>query len=114
MNSSTLLSNELQLELDMNFGPLNNFEWTDRDVLALHDSYLTDQLQLLNDERTSRETRIRILSWVATSIVPIKEAFQYPLSFQLCCYAAGVDPEEMQLQVFRIFKPLLADCLESL
>lgn len=96
-----------QLALGLPALPLNDHEWTDREIYALLDGALVAQLRLLADERTSPELRRELIAWVATPLKRMAEAFATPFSFQVCCWAAGVDPEEMREQILRKFAPAL-------
>lgn len=107
MNSRRGVSAGFQLELDMPALPLNDEEWSDREIYGFLDGYLLDQLKLLADDRTSEETRQQILGWVAAPIVEAEAAIKRAFSFQACCYAYGVDPEEMRERILRIRAPEL-------
>lgn len=84
--------------------PLNTETWSDNEILGILDRTLTQQLAVLADGRTSKELRVAILEWVAT---PLRREVdrKNPFSFGNCCYAAGVDPEEMQELVLARFAP---------
>ena len=105
MNSRRLVSAGFQLELDMPAIPLNDEEWSEREIYGFLDGYLLDQLKLLADDRTSEDTRQQILGWVAAPIVEAEEASKRAFSFQACCYAYGVDPEEMREHILRMSAP---------
>ncbi len=96
-----------QLTLGLPALPLNDYEWSDREICALLDGALVAQLRLLADERTSPELRRELIAWVAAPLKRMAEVVATPFSFQACCCAAGVDPEEMREQILRRFAPAL-------
>lgn len=81
-------------------------EFTHQEVLAIQDGYLVEQLKLITDKRASTESKADALAWLMVPLVPREHATDLALlSFQLCCYAYGADPAEVQEQMMRIVAP---------
>jgi hypothetical protein len=94
-----------QLALALPDLPLNNYAWTEREILTLLERYLLKRLRLLNDGRADRKRVEKVIRWVAAPIVPNALVCQRPLSFQACCYAWPVDPAAAQEKILRRFAP---------
>lgn len=93
-----------QLALDLPAMPLNDFDWDDDGIDAIRVGLLNDLRQLI-DLRTSFEVRTELIAWVAVPIVSPTAMPHEPFSFQVCCFTAGVDPEEMREQILLMFEP---------
>lgn len=95
-----------QLGLPLPACPLNDVDWSENEIYGLLERMLVDQLRALNDDRTSAEMRRELIAWVAKPLRQSRAAVRDdPFSFQSCCYAAGLDPEELQEQVLFMFAP---------
>lgn len=84
----------LQQDLPMDCAS-SSAEWTEQEVLALHEGLLLHMLHLVKDSRTRPASRQRIMKWLQQNPDPVRNALETPFSFQSCCIAAGVDPETM-------------------
>lgn len=86
-------------------------EFTDQEILAIQDRYLVEQLKLITDKRASQESKTDALAWLMVPLVSKERASELAvLSFQMCCYAYGADPAEVQEQMMRIVAP---ECLQD-
>lgn len=80
---------------DINDVAVETFEWTDRDIFALHDGVLERSLHALLDGRASDVQKAEVWAWVHAPLVP-KDHPMTPFSYQACCACTGVDPTELQ------------------
>lgn len=78
--------------------------WTTQDVIKLHDGMLQAMLHRLSDNRVSKAQQQEILHWLSEPLVRDEEALKRPFSYQACCLAAGVDPEDLRLMVIYYLK----------
>lgn len=83
----------LQQDLPMDLP--STAEWTEQEVLALHEGLLLHMLHLVKDSRTRPASRQRIMKWLQQNPDPVRNALETPFTYQSCCIAAGVDPETM-------------------
>ena len=77
------------------------------EVRIMQEKYLVEQIKLLNDDRSTAETRKDALGWISEPLV-VDDDVQYlgPLSFQRCCREGhGVDPFVIQERVLREVAP---------
>lgn len=75
---------------------LEVIEWTEYDVLHLHEEVLHATLRVILDGRASEATRQAALDWAMAELIPDQEAVKRPFSFQACCLAGGYDAEAVQ------------------
>jgi hypothetical protein len=72
--------------------------WTDEEILYICDRLLEASLRNLFDGRCSMETIVEIYNWMINLNDP------NPFSFNNCCKASGLDPEEIRETVLSRFK----------
>jgi hypothetical protein len=79
---------------DCDGGGLVAEDWTEDELVQLH-QYLLEQsmIQALNP-RSSKSTRLDVLDWV-DQITPYLQK-PAPFSFDACCQFSGYDPEELR------------------
>jgi hypothetical protein len=83
-------------------------EFTAQEILTIQDGYLVEQLKLITDKRASKESKRDAMEWLMVPLVSKEQTSELAvLSFQLCCYAYGADPAEVQEQMMRIVAPQL-------
>lgn len=103
---------ESQLSLGLPALPLNDFQWSEREIFAVLDGLLCSALHLLKDERTTPSLRARLIAWVAAPALSKAQLRGAPTSFQACCLSAGLDFEEMREQTLQIVAPQLLQQLD--
>ena len=94
--------------LDMGFPypPGYEPELNAEEVFEIQIEYFVERLNLLEDKRASSATCNDIIDWIAVPLVLKNDLKNLPVvSFQLCCYAYGVDPETLQESILRIVAP---------
>jgi len=64
-------------------------QWTEADIIDLHEGLLVKSLHALFDDRCSESTRADVVSW-------IRDTSNHAFSFRACCFAVSVNWEEMQ------------------
>ena len=94
-----------QMSFDLPAQPLNNVTWSENGLVAMLDGMLHSQLRQFLDSRLSPAARQELIDWIAAPLLPDRQAIKQPFSFQCCCYAAGVEPEEMQRLTLRRVAP---------
>ncbi len=95
------------LELGFDYPDGYHPRLTPEELLIIQERYLVEQLRLLDDDRSTGDTRQDALDWVAERLVPDR-VMKYlgPLSFQRCCREAHeVDPAIVQERVLRQVAP---------
>ena len=81
------------------------YEWTDDDVVTLHEGILIRALRSINDRRCQLESRVESVSWIFSSeLVANDEAVKTPFTFQSCCIALGLDPDILRNRVVLLLK----------
>ncbi|KRW83757.1 hypothetical protein [Marinobacter sp. P4B1] len=95
------------LNVDVNRPP----SWRDEEVTLLKQKLLSFSLEQLNDSRLNAQARDEILYWVFDEMVEKGPA--KPFSFQDCCHASDLDPEEMQSRMEHQVRRLEADLLDK-
>jgi hypothetical protein len=83
--------------------------WSDHDIEVLRDGMLL-RLSWLDEDRPSAEEKREWLKWLKAPFHPLDEPavtrdLRTPFSFQVCCLAAGVDPEEMRDRILKWLGP---------
>lgn len=72
-------------------------EWTDDDLVQLHQFLLEQSMVQALNPRSSAETRSEVLHWV-DQVTPYRQKSD-AFSFDACCKFSGFDPEEMREQL---------------
>jgi hypothetical protein len=72
-------------------------EWTDDELVQLHQVLLEQSMIQALNPRSSKATRLEVLDWV-DQVTPYKEKAK-ALSFDACCQFSGYDPEELREQL---------------
>jgi len=72
-------------------------EWTDEDLVQLHQVLLDQSMIQALNPRSSRATRLEVLDWV-DQVTPYKQKAA-AFSFDACCAFSGYDPEELREQL---------------
>jgi|SRR5690554_3295186 len=95
------------LNVDVDHPP----SWRDEEVRLLKQRLLSFSLDQLNDSRLKAATRDEILYWIFDEMV--EKGPSKPFSFQDCCHASDLDPEEMQSRLEHQVRRLEADLLDK-
>jgi hypothetical protein len=69
-------------------------DWDTPEITLLKQKLLIFSLAQLNDTRLSDQTREEVLLWMFEEMV--EQGNAHPFSFQDCCLASELDPEEMR------------------
>lgn len=87
-------------------------EWTDEELVQLHQFLLEQSLTQALNPRSSKATREEVLDWV-DQVTPYKQE-PAAFSFDACCRFSGYDSEELREELhnemrFRRIHPSLLD-----
>ena len=78
-----------------------NVVWSDGDIHKLKTGILLDALKQLRQVRLAQRTRDELMSWIAE---PLQNGgYARPFSFEDCCLASDMNPQEMQPHLLRMF-----------
>jgi hypothetical protein len=70
-----------------------NGVWTEEEIYHLHEEVLKRTVHVLDDKRTSVQTKQSIIEWIALDE-------DKPFSFKTCAIVSGCDPEELRERIF--------------
>ena len=76
-----------------------NGVWTEEDIYHLHEEVLKRTVHVLDDNRTSVQTKQSIIEWIALDE-------DKPFSFKTCAIVSGCDPEELRERIFDLVRRL--------
>lgn len=77
-------------------------EWTDDELVQMHQFLLEQSMIQALNPRSSKATRLEVLEWV-DKVTPYKGKAD-ALSFDACCQFSGYDPEELREQLHEEMK----------
>lgn len=89
----------IQQGLGLETLPLNHYDWRE-DYQLLHEKLLSESLAPCLGGNVSMDYLNEIINWVLMPLLSNDSSNIQPFSFQACCIAYGVDPSDMQAQVF--------------
>lgn len=69
-------------------------DWTEDELIGLHQYLLEQSMTQALNPRSSKDTRLDVLSWV--DVVTPYLSKPAPFSFDACCQFSGYDPEELR------------------
>ncbi len=76
-----------------------NGVWTEEEIYHLHEEVLKRTVHVLDDNRTSVQTKQSIMEWIALDE-------DKPFSFKTCAIVSGCDPEELRERIFDLVSRL--------
>ena len=74
-------------------------QWTEEEVYHLHEEVLKRTVHVLDDQRTSANTKQSIMEWIALDE-------DKPFSFKTCAIVSGCDPEELRERIVDLVRRL--------
>ena len=69
-----------------------NGVWTEEEIFHLHEEVLKRTIHVLDDKRTSVQTKQSIMEWIT-------QDEDKPFSFKTCAIVSGCDPEELRERI---------------
>lgn len=73
-------------------------QFSDEEIVGLHDWVMQRSLHTLMDRRCGEDVRIEVWQWIQADDEADPDKV-LPFSFQACCAATGVDTEEMRTRL---------------